>query len=159
MSLTDERITELTKQWAEEWMKIWEEASPAAVERNHALFAHDSVYHATTFSEAVGIDRIIIIQSMPLVQQNGKGSTKFLGVTGGLGIFTWEIKYEVKPQREWSSPQKIMNSPEWESFRAIPFADDKPNPIEQAGIATLEFNDDELVTHFREYWFTKMLDR
>lgn len=160
MSLTEARIGELTKQWAEEWMKIWEEASPASIERNRALFASEGIYHATTFSEAVGIDRIIVIQSMPLVQQNGKGSTKYVGVAGGLGVFTWEIEYEVISKQEWSSrvPQEILNSPEWESFRAIEFAPDKSTPIKQAGIATLDFNDDGLVKHFREYWFTKMLD-
>lgn len=161
MGLTDERVAEVTKNYAQVWMDIWEEESQAAVDRTLILFAPDGVYHSTTFSQSVGHDRIRVVQSMILMQQNGKGSTKYVGVAGGLGVFTWEIEYEVISKQEWSSrvPQEILNSPEWESFRAIPFASDKSTPIKQAGIATLEFNDDGLVTHFREYWFTKMLDK
>ena len=129
---TTQEIAKLTVNYMSVWMKAWENAEEAAVELVVALFAPDKVYHATPFNEGVGHERIRTYESMIRTQQNGKGSVEFLGVAESLGVFRWRIEYEVVPKKDWASrlPQKVIDSPEWESYRLI-------NVTVQGGIRAL----------------------
>ncbi len=73
-------------------------------------------------------------------------------------MYRWFIEYDVLSKNLWASklPQTIIDSPEWESYRTIDFSP-SGNRIAQAGISTVEFNDEGLVTHYRQSWHTKIL--
>ncbi len=156
--MEEDRVARWSARFAREWMRAWEDASEEAVERVVALFAPDGVYHATPFSEGRGHAGIRAYESMIRTQQNGRGEVEVLGVAGGLGVFRWRIGYEVAPKREWPRrvPAELMDAPEWETYRAIPFAQDVPTRVEQAGISTLEFDPEGRVTHYRQAFATRL---
>lgn len=156
--MIENNIYRWTENYMNVWMRAWEEASVAAVERVVALFASDGIYHATPFSDGVGYEGIRVYESMILTQHNGKGNVELLGVADKYGVYRWFIEYDVLPKNLWASklPQTIINSPEWESYRTIDFSP-TGNRIAQAGISTVEFNDEGLVTHYRQSWHTKIL--
>lgn len=159
MALTLEQITKHTHEFMAAWMKDWTEASEAAVERMVSAYALDGVKWASPFSVAKGYEGIRTYESMILTQRNGKAKPyEFLGVAGNLSVARWEIEYDVIPKTEWSSkvPQRILESPEWQTFNKIPFSSNG-NRIRQAGIATVEFNEEGFVTELREYWETKII--
>lgn len=97
--------------------------------------------------EGVGHEGIRVYESMILTQHNSKGNVELLGVADKYGVYRWFIEYDVLPKNLWASklPQIIIDSPEWESYRTIDFSP-TGNRIAQAGISTVEFNDEGLVT-------------
>jgi len=156
--MIQDNIHQWTENYMNVWMRAWEEASVAAVERVVALFTPDGIYHATPFSEGAGHEGIRVYESMIRTQQNGQGSVELLGVAGKHGVYRWFIEYDVLPKNLWASrlPQAMIDSPEWESYRSIDFSP-TGNRIAQAGISTVEFNARGLVTHYRQSWHTKVL--
>lgn len=110
--MIQDNIYQWTENYMNVWMRAWEEASVAAVERVVTLFAPDGVYHATPFSEGVGHEGIRVYESMIRTQQNGQGSVELLGVAGKHGVYRWFIEYDVLPKNLWASrlPQTMIDS-------------------------------------------------
>ena len=144
-----------TRRFMAEWMRTWEDADEAAVDRAVALFGPDSTYRATPFTEAVGREGVRSYMSMVRTQCGGRGRVEYVGVAGEYGVFLWEIEYGVLPRAEW--PQNlggVASSPAWASYVAFAVAA-AGTRVQQSGVGLVRFDGSAEAIEFREFWHTR----
>lgn len=144
-----------THRFMAEWMRAWEDADEAAVERAVALFAPDGGYRATPFAGAAGRAGVRTYMSMIRTQHSGRGRVESVGVAGGYGVFLWEIEYAILPGAEWPPDLgPLAASPAWASYVAFAVAS-AGTRVGQSGVGLVRFDAGGLATEFREFWHTR----